>query len=93
MNQVVLTACLFERSALRYTPAGIPALDFGLRHDSQIEQEGSLRSVKVDLKARGIGELTERLVRIDLGVERVFRGFLGSQRNGRGVVFHVTGLD
>jgi primosomal replication protein N len=93
MNHVVLSACLFERSALRYTPAGIPALDFGLRHDSQMEHAGSLRSVKVDLKARGLGELTDQLARIELGVERVFTGFLGSQRNGRGVVFHVTALD
>ncbi|MDQ6882066.1 MAG: primosomal replication protein N, partial [Pseudomonadota bacterium] len=28
MNQVVLSACIVEAGAMRYTPAGLPALDF-----------------------------------------------------------------
>jgi primosomal replication protein N len=49
--------------------------------------------VSVDIKARGIGEITQRLAGLELGSEHGFAGFLGSQRNGRGVVFHVTELD
>ena len=93
MNQLILTACIAEVSAPRYTPAGLPALDFSLRHESQVTQDGQPRKVSVELRARAIGEITRRVGVLELGSEHGFAGFLGSQRNGRGVVFHVTELD
>ncbi|MEP7102565.1 MAG: primosomal replication protein N, partial [Burkholderiales bacterium] len=36
MNRLVLTAQLVERGALRYTPAGLPALDLSLKHESEV---------------------------------------------------------
>jgi primosomal replication protein N len=89
MNRLVLTAQLVERGALRYTPAGLPALDLSLRHESQVTQEGQPRKVSVEIKARAVGEITQRLAEIELGSSHGFSGFLGSQRNGRGIVFHV----
>jgi primosomal replication protein N len=47
----------------------------------------------VEIRARAIGEITRRVGVLELGSEHGFAGFLGSQRNGRGVVFHVTELD
>lgn len=48
----------------------------------------------MEIRARAIGvEITKRIATIELGSEHGFAGFLGSQRNGRGVVFHVTELD
>jgi len=48
----------------------------------------------MEIRARAIGvQITQRLAAIELGSEHGFAGFLGSQRNGRGVVFHVTELD
>ncbi len=89
----MLTATLVERAALRYTPAGLPALDFGLRHESQVTQDGQPRRVSVELRARAIGEITRQVGSLELGSEHGFAGFLSAQRNGRGVVFHVTELD
>ena len=93
MNRLVLSAQLVQRGAMRYTPAGLPALDMSLKHESQVTQEGQPRKVSMELKARAIGEITQRLIRLELGSEHGFAGFLGSQRNGRGTVFHVTELD
>jgi len=93
MNRLVLTAQLIGRAALRYTPAGLPALDMSLKHESQVTQDGQLRRVSVEIKARAVGEITHRLERLELGSEHGFAGFLGSMRSGRGVVFHVTELD
>jgi primosomal replication protein N len=93
MNRLVLTAQLVEKNALRYTPAGLPALDFGLRHESQVTQNGASRQVSMDIKARAVGDITGALNGLELGSTRGFAGFLGSQRNGKGVVFHVTELD
>jgi primosomal replication protein N len=89
----MLSATLVERGAMRYTPAGLPALDLSLRHESQVTQDGQARKVSVEIKARAIGEITQRVAKLELGSEHGFAGFLGSQRNGRGVVFHVTELD
>ena len=93
MNRLVLTALLVERGALRYTPAGLPALDLSLKHESEVTQDGATRKVSVEVKARALGAITQQVGRLELGSEHGFAGFLGSQRNGRGVVFHVTELD
>ena len=93
MNHLVLQAQLVERGALRFTPAGIPAFDLSLQHESQVTQEGQLRHISVEIKARALGEITRRLAQLELGSSHGFAGFLGSQRNGRGIVFHVTEFD
>ena len=93
MNRLVLTAQLVERGALRYTPAGLPALDLSLKHESEATQDGQTRKVWFEIKARAIGEITQRVAKVEMGSTHGFAGFLGSQRNGRGVVFHVTELD
>ena len=89
----MLSATLVERGALRYTPAGLPALDLSLRHESQVTQDGQARKVSVEIRARAIGEITRRASALELASEHGFAGFLGSERNGRGVVFHVTERD
>ncbi len=94
MNRLVLTAQLVERAAVRYTPAGLPALDLSLKHESEVSQDGTPRKVSMEIRARAIGEeITRRLAQLEIGSTHGFAGFLGSQRNGRGVVFHVTELD
>jgi primosomal replication protein N len=93
MNRLVLSAQLVQRGALRYTPAGLPALDLSLKHESQVTQDGQPRKVSMEIKARAVGEIVQRLSALEMGSEHGFAGFLGSQRNGRGVIFHVTELD
>ena len=78
---------------MRHTPAGLPAYDLSLKHESQVTQEGQARQVSVEIKARALGQITQRLAQIELGSSHGFAGFLGSQRNGRGIVFHVTEVD
>jgi primosomal replication protein N len=93
MNRLVLTAQLVERGAVRYTPAGLPALDLSLKHESEVTQDGTPRKVSMEIKARAIGAITQRLLALEIGSIHGYAGFLGSQRNGRGIVFHVTELD
>jgi primosomal replication protein N len=92
MNRLVLTAQLVERGAVRYTPAGLPAVDLSLKHESEVTQDGRPRKVSMEIRARAVGAITQRLLELDLGSTHGFAGFLGSQRNGRGIVFHVTEL-
>ncbi|MGH8820720.1 MAG: primosomal replication protein N, partial [Rhodoferax sp.] len=61
MNHVVLTACIAEVNALRHTPAGLPALDMRLEHESTIEEAGQPRQVKMTIKAVAFGAMAERI--------------------------------
>ena len=89
----MLTAKIVERAALRFTPAGLPAIDLSLRHESEIAQVGSVRKVSFEIRGRAIGAITESLLAAELGTEHVFAGFLGAQRNGRGIVFHIQSIE
>jgi primosomal replication protein N len=88
-NQLVLTACIAEIDALRYTPAGLPALNIRLDHESDIQEAGQTRQVKAAMKAVAFGALAERLVKQAIGSAWKFSGFLATPRNGRYVVFHI----
>lgn len=89
MNHIVLNACIAEVSTLRYTPAGLPALDLRLEHESDIEEAGQQRQVKASVKTVAIGNLAERLVHQPLGSAWQFTGFLASPRNSKNVVLHI----
>lgn len=92
MNRLVLAAQVVERGALRYTPAGLPALDLVLDHRSQVSEDGQPRQVAMQLKAVAIGAITRPAGALALGTPALFAGFLAPSRNGRGHVFHVTEL-
>lgn len=92
MNRLVLRAQLAERGALRYTPAGAPALDAQLVHQGQQTEAGLPRQVALQLKAVAIGEVAHALGAMSLGAHGSFAGFLATSRNGRGLLFHVTAL-
>ena len=88
-NKLVITACIAELEALRYTPAGLPALNMKLDHESEIQEAGQIRQVKAAMKAVAFGALAERLVKQAVGSAWRFTGFLASPRNSKTVVFHV----
>jgi primosomal replication protein N len=93
MNRLILSATLAERGAVRYTPAGLPALDLVLKHQSEVSEDGQARKLSMDIKALAIGGITRQVGALALGTAGNFAGFLASARNGRGIVFHVTALE
>jgi primosomal replication protein N len=94
VNRLVLSAELVERSAVRYTPAGIPALDLVLRHASEVSEDGHPRKVSMDIRAVAIGDgITRQVAALALGHPATFAGFLAAARNGRGLGFHITALE
>jgi len=92
VNQVDLTACIAELSPLRYTPAGIPAINFILEHESEMLEAGVNRQVKLTIKAVAFGTLAEQAVKLPLGKPFRFTGFLINARTSKGVVFHIQAL-
>jgi len=89
VNQLVLSAQIAEASALRYTPAGLPAFDCRLEHESQMQEAGQARQVKVAIKAVAFGSVAETLVRQPIGSNWRFTGFLATPRNGKHPVLHI----
>lgn len=92
MNRVLLQAQVVERAALRYTPAGLPAVDVRLAHASQVEHAGQLRQVSCEIHATAVADVALQLDRVAVGQSLDVTGFLGKQRNGRGVMLHITAL-
>jgi primosomal replication protein N len=78
-----------EASALRHTPAGLPALDLRLEHESEAQEAGGTRQVKLELKAVAFGTNAETLVRQAVGSGFRFHGFLAAPRNGKHPVLHI----
>jgi primosomal replication protein N len=89
VNRTELSACIAEQAALRYTPAGLPALDLILEHASDVEEAGQIRKVQLKLRALAIGPLAERLVKQAVGSVWTFKGFLATPRQGKSVVLHI----
>lgn len=88
-NQLILTAAIAEQSSLRYTPAGLPALDLRLEHESRLEEAGQDRQVTASVKAVAFGSLAESLARQPIGSHWRFKGFVATPRNGKHLVFHI----
>ena len=93
MNRLLLSATLVERAALRYTPAGLPALDLSLKHESEVSEDGHPRQVSMEMKAVAIGAVSKGLLAQALGTASLYAGFVTSSRNKRGLLFHITSVE
>jgi primosomal replication protein N len=93
MNRVVLSAQLVQRNALRYTPAGLPALDVQLLHESEVAQDCPPRKLQFPLKALAIGGISSKLAAMALGTQAMFGGYLAPARNGKGLILHIQDIE
>jgi primosomal replication protein N len=92
VNQVTLSARIAEASPLRYTPAGIPALNLVLEHESELVEGGASRQVRLTVRAVAFGSLAETAQQIELGKPRLFTGFLINARTSKSLVFHIQSI-
>lgn len=74
---------------MRYTPAGLPALNLTLDHESQVQEAGLKRQVSASIKAVAIGVVAESIGQQAIGSVWRFTGFLGAARQGKNIVFHI----
>jgi len=92
-NRLTLDVALLERGELRYTPAGIVAIDCTLRHESVQAEAGAERRVECELFAVAFGEVAQRLARVPMASALRCEGFLARRyRTGVTVALHVTNL-
>jgi primosomal replication protein N len=94
LNRVELSGRLAELGALRHTPAGIPVIEFRVRHESSAEEAGAARQVRLEIDAVAF-EGQARLVS-GTPLDRALRmeGFLCARsRRSRKPVLHVTKIE
>ena len=89
VNHLLLTARVVELGTLRFTPAGLPALDLKLEHESTVQEVGRPRQVKAVLKAVAFGAVAERFATQALGSLWRFRGFLATPGSAKHPVLHI----
>jgi primosomal replication protein N len=91
LNRLMLDATLAERGALRYTPAGVPALDCVLKHASTQPEAGGGRKVECELAAVAFGDPAKALAKLPAGTAVRCQGFLARRyRTGITVALHVN---
>ncbi|MBS0325421.1 MAG: primosomal replication protein N [Proteobacteria bacterium] len=90
-NRVAIAATLVERAALRYTPAGIPAIEMTLRHRSRQAEAGGERDVECELFAVAFGEVASAVAEVAPGSPLRCHGFIARRyRTGTSLALHLT---
>lgn len=93
-NKVELSGTLVELGALRYTPAGLPAVEFRIRHESELAEAGTQRKVRAEVGALAFDAVARQVATAALGTTLRAQGFLAakSQRSAK-LVLHVTDIE
>ena len=93
-NHVTLSGTLVELGALRHTPAGLPAIEFRIRHASEQLEAGVSRKVEAEVAALAFAGLARQIASTELGTALRAGGFLAakSRRSAR-LVLHVTNIE
>ena len=90
-NRLTLDATLANRGDLRYTPAGVPAFECVLKHESTQPEAGGSRKVDCELQAVAFGDPALALSRVPQGTALRCKGFLARRyRRGAAVAMHVN---
>jgi primosomal replication protein N len=90
-NEVALSGELTAIEPLRYTPAGIPLINFRLLHRSQQVEAGLKRQVECEVNGVAMAEVAVALSRLRPGQAARVKGFLNRRnRMSAQLVFHAT---
>ena len=93
-NRVDLTGRLAVLGALRHTPAGIPVIEFGILHESEIQEAGTKRKVSAEVTAIAFETQARLLAGTTLDRRLHVTGFLAARsRRSKRLVLHVTQIE
>ena len=91
MNEFSLSGEITNIKPLRYSPAGIPILEFSFKHESQQNESKYKKKVFLEVNCVVVGELSQ--LKLQSGDRRICKGFLEkkSQKSNQ-IVFHITAI-
>ena len=80
MNRLDVQGQVTELSPVRYTPAGIPVLEFLISHESEVTEAGQPRQLAFVLPVLAMGDLVQMAGTISLGTTVRIQGFIAPVR-------------
>jgi len=93
-NRVELGGRVAAIDPLRYTPAGIPALNLTLTHCSRQVEAGTEREVECEVAVVAFGETAQQAARCGVGDGMRVLGFLARKsRNSSHLVLHANRIE
>ena len=94
VNRLEISGVVTGLQSLRYTPAGIPVVEFRLAHESQRAEAGAVRKVSAEIDAVAFEAQARLLAAGTLGRPLKVEGFLcAKNRRSRKPVLHVTNIE
>jgi primosomal replication protein N len=85
---------LLERGATRFTPAGIPVIEFRLAHVSQQSEADQMRQVECEMPCVALGQMALVMADSKPGDGLTLNGFLAARsQNSRTLVLHVNKIE
>ena len=93
-NRIEISGVVTELQALRYTPAGVPVVEFRLTHESERAEAGAQRKVNAEIDAVAFEAQARLLAAGPMGRLLKAEGFLcAKNRRSRKPVLHVTNIE
>jgi primosomal replication protein N len=93
-NKVEISGVITELQALRHTPAGVPVVEFRLKHESERAEAGARRQVNAEIEAVAFEAQARLLAGSALGRPLKAEGFLCAKSlRSRKPVLHVTNIE
>jgi len=94
LNRLELSGRLLELGALRYTPAGVAAIEFKVAHESEQDEAGGRRKVQAEIGAIAFETQAKLLAGRPLGSELKLQGFLAAKsKRSKKLLLHVTNIE
>ena len=91
MNRVSLTGSFSRPDALRYSPSGMPILEFKIFHASTQTEGGVARKVELEIDCLAVADVATALSKLEQGPGISLQGFLARKNaKSRELVFHTT---
>jgi primosomal replication protein N len=93
-NLIQLSGTLLERGALRYTPAGLPVIEFRLTHQSEQQEAELARRVECEMPCLAMGKLANLVTAVQPGDGLWISGFLAARSlKVKTLVLHVNEIE
>jgi primosomal replication protein N len=83
-----------EKDSLRYTPAGVPVIEFRIAHASEQIEAGLSRRVECELVCVAVGDMALLLKEVMAGTALQASGFIAARSlKQKTPVLHVTAIE
>ncbi len=93
-NRIEISGVLAELDALRYTPSGVPVVQFRIMHESTQQEAGASRHISCEIDAIAFEREARLLASLKLGAELMVQGFFDRKNRGSArLVLHATHIE